>query len=37
VRTIRAVPGQPERQFPQGGTFRQLGTVSLTVCVPLEP
>jgi len=25
------------RQLPQGATFRQFKTVSLTTCVPVEP
>ncbi len=30
-------PCRPPAQLPQGATFRQLGTMSLTACVPLEP
>ena len=30
-------PPRAPPQFPQGATFRQLSTVSLTVCVPVAP
>ena len=30
-------PEREEGQLPQGGTLRQFGTVSFTVCVPLAP
>ena len=33
----RAAATSPEPQFPQGATFRQLSTVSSTVCVAPAP